>query len=397
MGNPLSFQPVAVRTQLDDTLAAELEALRQRTLHRRLRSVSGRQAARMTVDGRECLMLAGSNYLDLAADARVVTAAQDAAQQYGAAAAGSRLINGNLELHETLERELAAFAGHEAALVFSTGYMANLGALTALCGPDDVIVSDALNHASIVDACRLARAETRVFRHNDPADFARVAGELSGYRRRVLVVDGVYSMDGDVARLAELVPIARAHDMVVVLDDAHGLGVLGAHGRGVAEQTGVGVDVLVGNLGKAFGSFGAFVAGSEVLREYLVNTARSFIFTCALAPPALGAARAALAIARTEPDRRKLLLERGEQLRAGLHAVGWNTLGSTTQIVPALVGENAAALRVTEELLARGIYAQGIRHPSVPHGSARIRLTPTCAHSAADIACVVAAFAEIAP
>jgi 8-amino-7-oxononanoate synthase len=397
MGNPLSFQPVAVRTQLDDTLAAELEALRQRTLHRRLRSVSGRQAARMTVDGRECLMLAGSNYLDLAADARVVTAAQDAAQQYGAAAAGSRLINGNLELHETLERELAAFAGHEAALVFSTGYMANLGALTALCGPDDVIVSDALNHASIVDACRLARAETRVFRHNDPADFARVAGELSGYRRRVLVVDGVYSMDGDVARLAELVPIARAHDMVVVLDDAHGLGVLGAHGRGVAEQTGVGVDVLVGNLGKAFGSFGAFVAGSEVLREYLVNTARSFIFTCALAPPALGAARAALAVAREEPERRKLLLERAEQLRAGLHAVGWNTLGSTTQIVPALVGENAAALRVTEELLARGIYAQGIRHPSVPHGSARIRLTPTCAHSAADIACVVAAFAEIAP
>jgi len=397
MGNPLSFQPVAVRTQLDDTLAAELEALRQRTLHRRLRSVSGRQAARMTVDGRECLMLAGSNYLDLAADARVVTAAQDAAQQYGAAAAGSRLINGNLELHETLERELAAFAGHEAALVFSTGYMANLGALTALCGPDDVIVSDALNHASIVDACRLARAETRVFRHNDPADFARVAGELSGYRRRVLVVDGVYSMDGDVARLAELVPIARAHDMVVVLDDAHGLGVLGAHGRGVAEQTGVGVDVLVGNLGKAFGSFGAFVAGSEVLREYLVNTARSFIFTCALAPPALGAARAALAVAREEPERRKLLLERAEQLRAGLHAVGWNTLGSTTQIVPALVGENAAALRVTEELLARGIYAQGIRHPSVPHGSARIRLTPTCAHSAADIASVVAAFAEIAP
>jgi 8-amino-7-oxononanoate synthase len=397
MGNPLSFQPVAVRTQLDDTLAAELEALRQRTLHRRLRSVSGRQTARMTVDGRECLMLAGSNYLDLAADARVVTAAQDAAQQYGAAAAGSRLINGNLELHETLERELAAFAGHEAALVFSTGYMANLGALTALCGPDDVIVSDALNHASIVDACRLARAETRVFRHNDPADFARVAGELSGYRRRVLVVDGVYSMDGDVARLAELVPIARAHDMVVVLDDAHGLGVLGAHGRGVAEQTGVGVDVLVGNLGKAFGSFGAFVAGSEVLREYLVNTARSFIFTCALAPPALGAARAALAVAREEPERRKLLLERAEQLRAGLHAVGWNTLGSTTQIVPALVGENAAALRVTEELLARGIYAQGIRHPSVPHGSARIRLTPTCAHSAADIACVVAAFAEIAP
>ena len=396
MRNPLSFQPVAESSHLDVELAAELEALRQRTLFRRLRSVAGRQAARMKVDGRECLMLAGSNYLDLAADARVVAAAQAAAAEFGAAAAGSRLINGNLALHEELERELAEFSGHEAALVFSTGYMANLGVLTALCGPDDVIVSDALNHASIVDACRLARAETRVFRHNDPEDFARVARELAGYRRRVLVVDGVYSMDGDVARLAELVPIARVHDMVVVLDDAHGLGILGPRGRGAAELAGVSVDVLVGNLGKALGSFGAFVAGSSLLREYLVNTARSFIFTCALAPPALGAARAALSIARAEPDRRKLLLERAEQLRAGLGALGWNTLGSSTQIVPALVGENAAALRVTEELLARGVYAQAIRHPSVPHGTARIRLTPTCAHSADDVERVVASFAEIA-
>ncbi len=397
MPNPESFQPVAERTHLDDALTAELEALRQRTLHRRLRSVTGRQAARMTVDGRECLMLAGSNYLDLAADARVVTAAQAAAEQYGAAAAGSRLINGNLDLHEALERELAAFVGHEAALVFSTGYMANLGVLTALCGAEDVIVSDSLNHASIVDACRLSRAETRVFRHNDPADFARVAAGLAGFRRRVLVVDGVYSMDGDVARLAELAPIARAHDMVVVLDDAHGIGVLGAHGRGVAELAGVSVDALIGNLGKSLGSFGAFVAGSAVFREYLVNVARSFIFTCALAPPALGAARAALAAAQAEPERRKLLLERAEQLRAGLESLGWDTLGSTTQIVPALVGENSAALRVTDDLLARGIYAQGIRHPSVPHGTARIRLTPTCAHSADDVAHVLAAFAELDP
>ena len=377
-------------------LAAELEALRQRSLHRRLRTLAGRQSGRMAVDGRDCLLLAGSNYLDLAGDARVVAAAQAAADEYGAAAAGSRLINGNLTLHEELERELAEFCGHEAALVFSTGYMANLGVLTALCGPDDVIVSDSLNHASIVDACKLARAETRVFRHNDPADFARVAGGLAGFRRRLLVVDGVYSMDGDVARLAELAPIARAHEMTIVLDDAHGLGVLGANGRGVAELAGVAVDVLIGNLGKAFGSFGAFVAGSAVLREYLVNTARSFIFTCALAPPALGAARAAVAIARAEPDRRKLALERTEQLRAGLSASGWDTLGSTTQIVPALVGENDATMRLTEQLLARGIYAQGIRHPSVAHGTARIRLTPTCAHSAADVAQVFAAFAELA-
>jgi 8-amino-7-oxononanoate synthase len=395
MRNPLSFQPVADRSHLDAALAEELEALRRRDLHRRLRRVAGRQSPRMTVDGRECLMLAGANYLDLAADARVVTAAQAAAREYGAAAAGSRLINGNLDLHESLERELAAFAGHEAALVFSTGYMANLGVLTALCGPGDVIVSDSLNHASIVDGCRLARCEVRVFRHNDPEDFARVAAGLAGFRRRVLVVDGVYSMDGDTARLGELAPIARAHEMVVVLDDAHGLGVLGEHGRGVAEKEDVVPDVLVGNLGKAFGSFGAFIAGSAVLREYLVNTARSFIFTCALAPPALGAARAALRIARDEPERRKTLLERASLLRAGLESLGWETLGSTSQIVPALVGDSSTTMRVTESLLERGIYAQGIRHPSVPHGTARIRLTPTCAHSAADIAQVVDAFAEI--
>jgi 8-amino-7-oxononanoate synthase len=395
MINPLSIRLVAGRSHLDRALAGELEALRARSLHRSLRSVSGRQGARMRIDGRECLVLAGANYLDLAGDARVVAAARDAAERYGAAAAGSRLINGNLDLHESLERDLARATGHEAALVFSTGYMANLGVLTALAGPGDVIVSDSLNHASIVDACRLARAETRVFRHNDPADLARVAGELGGFRRRVLVVDGVYSMDGDVARLAELAAVARAHDMVVVLDDAHGLGVLGSSGRGVAELAGVEVDVLVGNLGKAFGSFGAFAAGSAVLREYLVNTARAFIFTCALAPPAAGAARAALAVARAEPERRKLLLERAEQLRAGLRAAGWDTLDSTTQIVPVLVGDNARTMQLTEQLLARGIYAQGIRHPSVPHGSARIRLTPTCAHTEGDVDAVIAAFREL--
>ena len=382
-------------SRLDEALSTELEGLRSRSLHRTLRTVSGRQAPRMRVDGRECLVLAGSNYLDLAGDARVVAAARDAAERYGAAAAGSRLINGNLELHESLERELAAATGHEAALVFSTGYMANLGVLTALAGPGDVIVSDSLNHASIVDACRLARAETRVFRHNDPSDLERLAAGLASFRRRVLVVDGVYSMDGDVARLAELSSVARAHDLIVVLDDAHGLGVLGPGGGGVAEQAGVGVDVLIGNLGKAFGSFGAFAAGSAVLREYLVNTARAFIFTCALAPPALGAARAALAISRAEPERRKLLLERAEQLRAGLRGAGWDTLGSATQIVPAWVGDNAETMRLTAALLERGIYAQGIRHPSVAHGTARIRLTPTCAHSADDVAEVVAAFAEL--
>jgi glycine C-acetyltransferase/8-amino-7-oxononanoate synthase len=397
MPNPLSFQGVNGSTRLDAELAAELDDVRARGLHRRLRRVEGRQAPRMRVDGRDCLMLAGSNYLDLAGDTRVIAAAHSAATEFGTAAAGSRLINGNLRLHEELESELARFAGHEAALVFSSGYLANLGVLGALCGPDDVIVSDSLNHASIIDACRLSRAQTRVFAHNDPADFARVAGGLAGFRRRVLVVDGVYSMDGDVARLGELVPIARAHEMVVVLDDAHGLGVLGPAGRGAADAASVAVDVTIGNLGKALGSFGAFVACSAAVREYLLNAARTFIFTCALAPPALGAAREALRIAEREPERRKLLLERAEQLRAGLRAAGYDTGESATQIVPAIVGENDAVMRLCEAALERGVYAQGIRHPSVPHGTARIRFTPTCAHAASDIAHAVEVFAELRP
>ncbi|MCE2390281.1 MAG: aminotransferase class I/II-fold pyridoxal phosphate-dependent enzyme [Proteobacteria bacterium] len=340
-------------------------------------------------------MLAGSNYLDLAGDERVLAAARAAVDEYGGAAGGSRLINGNLALHEELEAELARFAGHRAALLFSTGYMANLGVLATLAGPDDAIVSDSLNHASIVDACRLSRAQTRVFRHNDPRDLERVASGLAGFRRRILVTDGVYSMDGDVARLAELVPVARAHDMIVVLDDAHGLGALGPSGRGTAELEGVEVDVAVGNLGKALGSFGAYVACSETVRSWLINAARSFIFTCGLAPAAAGAARAALQIASAEPQRRKTLHERAEQLRAGLRDAGFDTGASTTHIVPAIVGDNARVMALCEAALERGIYAQGIRFPSVPRGTERIRFTPTSAHKADEIAFAVRTFAEL--
>ena len=284
---------VAIQQQLDE--------LSSEGLYRQLRRVEGRPGPRMLVDGRECLMMASSNYLDLAGDPRVVAAAHDAGETFGTAAAGSRLINGNLALHETLEVELAAFLGFESSLVFSSGYLANLGVLTSLCGPDDLIVSDELNHASIIDGCRLSGARTRVFRHNDPDALADVLGQERRGRRRLVVLDGVFSMDGDVARLRELVPIAREHDALVILDDAHGIGILGASGRGTAEQEQVAVDVLIGNLGKALGSFGAFVACTEQLRDLLINTARTFVFTCALPAPALGAAREALRVVQREP------------------------------------------------------------------------------------------------
>jgi 8-amino-7-oxononanoate synthase len=382
-------------TELDEELADGLAALDAQGRRRVLREAAGRLGPRMRVGGRDVWMLAGANYLDLAADPRVLGAAHAALDEYGAAAGGARLISGNLPVHETLESELARWLGCPAALLFSTGYMANLGVLTALAGPEDLIVSDALNHASIIDACRLSGARVEVFEHGDPDALRRALGRGTA-RRRVVAIDGVYSMDGDVAPLHELVPVAREHGAAVVLDDTHGIGVLGARGRGSSELCGVAVDAWVGNLGKAFGSFGGFVAGSATLREWLVNRARSFIFTCALPPASAAAACAALRIAEAEPERRKNLLERAEQLRAGLRALGYNTGPSSTHIVPVIVGEDRATMALAERALERGVFAQGIRYPSVPAGSARLRLTPTAAHEPAHVTQVLEVFAELA-
>jgi 8-amino-7-oxononanoate synthase len=360
-----------------------------------MRAIDGVPGPRMRVGGRTVLMLAGANYLDLAGDPRVIAAAAAATERHGTAAGGSRLISGNTETHEALERELARFSGTESALVYSTGYMANLGVLTALTGPGDVIVSDALNHASIIDACRLSQAETRVFAHNDPVDLERVAAGCARFRRRLLITDGVYSMDGDTARLRDLLPVARAHDMLTIVDDAHGFGVLGPSGRGAAEQAGERVDLLIGNLGKALGSFGAFVACSARMRELLVNTSRSFIFTCGLAPGAAGAAAAALRIAEAEPERRRALLERAEQLRKELTRAGFDTGRSMSHVVPAIIGDNVETMRLCEAALERGVYVQGIRFPSVPEGTARLRFTPTSSHTEADIELAVEIFASL--
>jgi 8-amino-7-oxononanoate synthase len=374
-----------------------LGAIRARGTYRRMRVLDGAQGPRMRVDGREVLVFAGSNYLDLAHHPEVVEASARAARELGCAAGGSRLITGNLEAHEALEGELAEFLGTEAALVWGTGYMANVGVLPALAGPGDAIVSDALNHASIIDGCRLARADVHVFRHGDLGHLEEVLRAVATPGRRVvLVVDGVYSMDGDVAPLAGVVALAREHGAILVVDDAHGTGTLGKRGRGSAELFGVedGVDVLVGTLGKALGSFGAFVAGSAKLRELLVNVARSFIFSCALAPPQVEAARAALRVVRREPWRREALQANAERLRRRLDARGVPTAPSTTHVVPVVVGGNAATMSVCERLLERGFFAQGIRHPTVPEGTARLRLTPMATHAQAEVDALADAVAE---
>ncbi len=380
---------------LDLALMDELQQLERAGLHRSLRQFGARQGPRVCVGGREILMLAGANYLDLAADPRVAQAATEAGQEYGCAAGGARLIGGNLALHEQLEHDLAHFLQKEAALLFSTGYMANLGVLTALAGSSDVIVSDALNHASIIDACRLSRAETRTYRHNDAHDFGRVARSLAGYRRRLLVVDGLFSMDGDLAALRELVPIAREHEMIIVVDDAHGFGVLGREGRGTVEELDVECDVIIGNLGKALGSFGAFAACSATVREYLVNCCRPFIFTCGLPAATVAAARAALSILQQEPRRRRDLRERGRQLRAGLQDSGYETGASTTHIVPAILGDNELAREFSEQALQQDVFVQAIRYPSVPRRTARLRFSPMASHRTEEIQSVVELFSGL--
>lgn len=354
----------------------------------------------MRVDGRDVRIFAGSNYLDLASHPEITEAAALAARELGCAAGGSRLINGNLEIHEALEVELAAFCGTDAALAFGSGYMANVGVIPALAKSGDIVISDSLSHASIIDGCRLARADVRVFSHGDLDGLEDVLREVASTHRHVLVaVDGVYSMDGDVAPLSELVPLAKRWGATVLVDDAHGIGTLGDAGRGTLEHCGVavgvdgGVDILLGTLGKSLGSFGAFVAGTALLRELLVNTARSFVFSCALAPPQVAAARKAIELIAREPWRRQALARNATRLRDGLRHCGISTEPSTTHIIPVIIGSNEQTMAVCERLLACGFYAQGIRHPSVPEGLARLRLTVMATHRTDEIdelVCVIA-------
>jgi 8-amino-7-oxononanoate synthase len=382
---------------LDSIADSILGAIRDSGTYRRMRVLDGLQGPRMSVDGREVLLFASSNYLDLARHPEVVEAAQRATRDWGCAAGGSRLITGNLAIHEALEAELAQFFGREAALAFNTGYMANVGVIPALVGAGDVLVSDELNHASIIDGARLARAEVAVFRHGDVDSFAETLHRAREKARRILVaVDGVYSMDGDVAPVAEIVKRAHEVDAMVLLDDAHGTGILGARGRGTAEAAGVlgEVDILMGTLGKSIGSFGAFVVGNARLRDLLVNTARSFIFSCALAPAQIEAARVSLRLIDEEPWRRQRLAANCDRLRRRLANAGISTAPSTTHILPVVLGENERTMNVCEDLLERGYYAQGIRHPSVPRGCARLRITPMATHDESEIDGLVDAIIE---
>jgi len=367
-------------------VAERLEELRESGLHRRLRLVEGAQGPRVLLDGRPVLLLCSNDYLGLAGHPRVREAAAEAALEWGAGAGASRLISGNMSPHRRLEERLAAFKGYETGLLFGSGYLANIGAISALAARGGVVFSDQLNHASIVDGCRLARAETFVYRHCDVEHLAWGLRKAAG-RGSLIVSDSVFSMDGDVAPLADLLRLAREHRCRLLVDEAHATGALGPGGRGAVAEAGLSgeVDLVVGTLGKALGSYGAYVCGDADLIEYLLNSARSFVFSTALPPPVLAAAMAALELLEAEPQRVRRLRANAATLRAGLLAEGLAASGGTSQVVPLEVGEAEPTMELCERLLERGVFAQGIRPPTVPPGSSRLRFSVMATHEEAEL------------
>jgi len=367
-------------------LQEHLDDLKDRGLYRRMRLISGPQGPRVLLDGKPVLLLCSNNYLGLADHPRVREAAAEAAMRYGAGAGASRLVSGNMRIHRRLEEMLSGFKGSESCLLFGSGYLANTGVISALAREGDVVFSDALNHASIVDGCRLARASTFVYDHRDLDQLEWGLREADG-RGSLIVTDGVFSMDGDVAPLPEIVELAQRYDCRVMVDDAHGTGCVGPGGRGSVAAAGLEgeVDVVVGTLGKALGSYGAFVLCERTTAKYLVNVARTLIFSTALPPPAVAAAMAALELLDDQPRRVEKLQRNATVLREALSAEGLACGESETQIVPLVVGEARAAVKASERALEQGVFAQAIRPPTVPEGTSRLRLAVMASHTKSEL------------
>jgi 8-amino-7-oxononanoate synthase len=363
-----------------------LDEIKGRGLYRRLRCVSGPQGPRVLLDGRPVLLLCSNNYLGLADHPRVREAAAEAAMRYGAGSGASRLISGNMTIHRRLEEQLAAFKGAEACLLFGSGYLANAGVVSALAREGDVVFSDALNHASIIDGCRLSRAETFVYDHCDVDHLEWGLRQAEG-RGALIVTDGVFSMDGDLAPLPEIVELAQRYDARVMVDEAHGTGCVGPGGRGLVAAHALEdeVDVIVGTLGKALGSYGAYVLCDAPMAKYLINTARTLIFSTALSPPAVAAAMAALELLRDQPRRVEKLQRNARVLREALAESGAPAGDAETPIVPLVVGDAGAAVAASERALERGVFAQAIRPPTVPAGTSRLRLAVMASHTKSEL------------
>lgn len=373
---------------------SRLDALARRFLLRRLRLVSSETGPVVTIGERSIILMASNDYLGCAAHPAVKQAAIAAIQEFGVGSGASRLICGTLPPHERLEQAMAQFKGTEGSLLFGSGYLANLGLIPALIGRGGLILADRLSHASLIDGCRLSGADFRVYRHRDLDHLEGLLARYAPRRETLIVTDGVFSMDGDLAPLPELIALAERHGARVLVDDAHGTGVMGKEGRGTLEHFGVEARLPfhMGTLSKALGGSGAYVVGSANLVQYLVNTARSFLYTTAPPPATAAASLASLDLVRSEPERRVRLWQNREYFYAGLQSLGFRSAATQSPIIPILIGDARTALAMADRLLELGVYAPAIRPPTVPKETSRIRTTVTSEHRREHLEAALAAF-----
>jgi 8-amino-7-oxononanoate synthase len=370
-----------------DFLQKDLQGRISLGTYRSLKTVDSPQGREITLDGRRVLNFCSNDYLGLANDARIKRAALEAIEKYGWGAGASRLVCGNMSPHERLEEDLALFKNTERALVFSSGYMANTGIISALMDRHSAVLSDKLNHASIVDGIILSRAGFLRYPHADMQALQKILKNLPAAKRKLIVTDSIFSMDGDRAPLKEIVDLARRYEAMVMVDEAHAFGVLGKRGGGLVEELGLEatVDIQMGTLSKAAGSFGAYACGTKVLRDYLINKSRSFIYTTAMPPSLAQASRAALQIIRQADSLRRQLQLNANYLRGEFGVLGFDTMNSSTPIIPILVKDPLQAVAMSKRLLEQGIFVQAIRPPTVPMGTARLRLTVMATHTQEDL------------
>ena len=375
----------------------EIAQLRDQGLFNTIRTIQGPQGAWLTVDGRRVLNLCSNNYLGLANDPRLAEAARRAIETHGIGPAAVRTIAGTMDLHLELERRLATFKGVEAAITFQSGFNANLATIPALVGKGDFIFSDELNHASIIDGARLSRAEIVRYAHNDPADLRRVIEATPATGRRLIVTDGVFSMDGDIAPLPAIYEVAREHDILLMVDDAHGEGVLGKGGRGIVDHFGLHgkVDIEVGTMSKAFGVVGGVVAGKQIIIDWLRQRARPFLFSSAMTVPDVAACLASVDILEHSTELVERLWHNAEFFKREMRALGFDTGLTQTPIVPVMLGEAPLAQAFSRALFEAGVFAMAIGFPTVPKGKARIRVMSSAAHSQSDLEQALAAFEQV--
>lgn len=361
----------------------ELDMLKNKNLYRTLKTIDSTNGIEFSINSKKYISFSSNNYLGLANNEFLKSESIKAIEKYGTGTGASRLISGNFKIHEELEKKIASFKDKEASIVFSTGYMANTGTISSIADEDDAVIIDRLNHASIIDGCRLSKAKLFVYKHNDINSLEEILKRCSGFKKRLIITDTVFSMDGDIASLPDIVKLAKKYNAITMIDEAHALGVFGKSGRGVAEFFNVEdrIDISMGTLSKAVGSSGGYIAGSTALVNYLRNKARSFIYTTSLPAGVIAGSIAGLDIIIKKPELRKKLWKNVEYVRKGIQNLGLNTLNSASQIIPVIIGKEETTIKVAKLLFNKGLFVVAIRPPTVPKGTSRLRISITSIHT----------------